>query len=502
MHHRMPELVWQVMQPTVTPSMEPKNLIIFMSDGHDPRYLGSAGHPLMHTPALDRLADRGTRFSNAYTPCPICVPARASFATGRHVHQTGCWDNAHAYDGEIPGWGRQVQRAGYPIEAIGKMHFRRAEDPLGFDRQHEPMHIVDGVGMVWGALRDPFPTLDPPFRLIKSVGVGVSNYNLYDRRIANGAAEWLMARAKESDRPWVLYVGFVAPHPPFVVPREYLDRYPLDQVPLPKAHNAPAESLHPWLRAQREFIAQDRFFRDDEERRLAFASYMALLSFVDAQIGLVLDTLQELGLESETRVLYTSDHGDSPGVRGIWGKFNFYEESAKVPMILSGPGVEPGTVCDTPVSLVDVYPTVLDALNIIRPESDKTLESKSLFDIAGAPTESDRLVLGQYHAFASPSGGYMLRKGRYKYHYYVGYRPELFDLENDPEELVDLASDPDYEGVLAEMEALLREKLDPEEVDSRAKADQGRLIERHGGPEKALGVGAPGTTPVPGYDHE
>ena len=482
--------------------MNAKNLIIFMSDGHDPRYLGSAGHPLMHTPALDRLAARGTRFANAYTPCPICVPARASFATGRHVHQTGCWDNAHAYDGDLPGWAQHVQRAGYPIEAIGKMHFRRAEDPLGFDRQHEPMHIVDGVGMVWGALRDPFPTLDPPFRLIKTVGAGVSNYNLYDRRIANLAAEWLKARATSGGGPWVLYVGFVAPHPPFVVPREYLDLYPLDQVPLPKAHDMAAEDLHPWVRAQREFIAQDRFFRDDEERRLAYASYLALLSFVDAQIGFVLDTLEELGLDADTRVLYTSDHGDSPGARGLWGKFNFYEESVKVPMILSGPDVEPGTVSETPVSLIDVHPTVLDALHIAEPEGKGALDGGTLFEIAAAPTEPERIVLSQYHAFASPTGGYMLRKGRYKYHYYVGYRPELYDLENDPDEYVDLAVDPDYAGVLSEMEAQLRSRLDPEAVDREAKADQGRLIEHHGGPEKALRVGAPGATPVPGYDHE
>ncbi len=482
--------------------MEAKNLIIFMSDGHDPRYLGSAGHPLMHTPALDRLANRGTRFSNAYTPCPICVPARASFATGRHVHQIGCWDNAHAYDGDMPGWAGQVQSAGYPIEAIGKMHFRRVEDPLGFDRQHEPMHIADGVGMVWGALRDPFPTLNPPFRLIKTVGAGVSNYNLYDRRIANHAAEWLKARAKAGRGPWVLYVGFVAPHPPFVVPREYLDRYPLDRVPLPKAHGMPAESLHPWLRAQRAFIAQDRFFRDDEERRLAFASYMALLSFVDAQIGFVLDALEELGLDAETRVLYTSDHGDSPGARGLWGKFNFFEESAKVPMIMAGPGIEPGKVSETPVGLIDVYPTVLDGLGIAPPEGDGALDGKSLFEIAGAAAEPERIVLSQYHAFASPAGGYMLRKGRYKFNYYVGYGPELYDLENDPEEISDLAADPLHAGRLVEMEAHLREWLDPEAVDRRAKADQARLIERHGGPKKALGVGAPGTTPVPGYGHE
>lgn len=482
--------------------MKAENLIVFMSDGHDPRYLGSAGHPLMHTPALDRLAARGTRFSNAYTPCPICVPARTSFATGRHVHQTKSWDNAHAYDGEIDGWARQVQRAGHPIEAIGKMHFRREEDPLGFDRQHEPMHIVDGVGMVWSALRDPFPTLDPPFRLIKNVGAGVSNYNLYDRRIANHAAEWLMARAKTDGDPWVLYVGFVAPHPPFIVPREFLDLYPLDRVPLPKAHDMPAESLHPWVQAQRAFIAQDQFFHDDAERRLAFASYMALLSFVDAQVGFVLDTLEETGLDADTRVLYTSDHGDSPGARGLWGKFNFFEESAKVPMILSGPGVESGKVSETPVSLIDVYPTVLDALDIASPASDGTTDGKSLFEIAATPTDPGRIVMGQYHAFASPTGGYMLRKGRFKFHYYVGYGPELYDLESDPEEREDLAGDPAHAQKLAEMESLLRDRLDPEAVDALAKADQARLIERHGGSEKALSVGAPGTTPVPGYGQE
>lgn len=477
--------------------MGARNLIVFMSDGHDPRYLGSAGHPLMDTPALDRLAARGVRFANAYTPCPICVPARASFATGRHVHETGCWDNAHAYDGETPGWAQRVQRAGHPIEAIGKMHFRRAEDPLGFDRQHEPMHIVDGIGMVWGALRDPFPKLDPPFRLIKTVGAGVSNYNLYDRRIANRAAEWLKARAND-DKPWVLYVGFVAPHPPFIVPREYLDRYPLDDIPLPKAHDMAADRLHPWVRAQREFIAQDSFFRDDDERRLAYASYLGLLSFVDAQVGFVLDALEELGLDADTRILYTSDHGDSPGARGLWGKFNFFEEAAKVPLILAGPDIEPGAVCETPVSLVDIHPTVLDALAVEPSESD----GESLFDIAAAPADPKRIVLSQYHAFASPTGGFMLRRGRYKYHYYVGHGPELYDLDADPEELRDLAGDPAHAGVLAEMEALLRDRLDPEEVDSRAKEDQARLIERHGGPEKALHAGAPGTTPVPGYGQE
>ena len=473
-----------------------------MSDGHDPRYLGSAGSDLAHTPALDRLAASGVRFSNAYTPCPICVPARAAFATGRSVHETACWDNAQAYDGSIPGWAQYLRDAGRSVEAIGKMHYRRVEDPLGYDRQHEPMHIMDGIGMVWGAIRNPFPKLDREFRLIKETGAGVSNYNLYDRRIANRTVEWLKERADKDEGPWALYVGFAAPHPPFIVPREFLDHYPLDKVPMPKTYAVPGTEHHPWVKAQAEFIGQDKQFKDDEERRRAYASYLGLLSFVDAQVGFILDMLTQTGLAENTHVLYTSDHGDSPGARGLWGKFNFYEESAKVPMILSGPDVPDGVVCETPVSLIDCHATILDGLGVERASDDPATESRSLFALAHSDDAPDRPVLSQYHAFASPTGGYMLRKGKYKYHYYVGYRPELFDLKADPEELHDLAEDAAYKPVLAEMEQSLRERLDPEAVDAEAKAAQAALIERHGGPDKARNVGAPGTTPVPGYGQE
>ena len=135
-------------------------------------------------------------------------------------------------------------------------------------------------------------------------------------------------------------------------------------------------------------------------------------------------------------------------------------------------------------------------------DRDEGSDGHSLFEIAAAPEDPERIVLEQYHAFASPTGGFMLRRGRYKYNYYVGHGPELYDLESDPEEMTDLASDPGHASTLAEMEALLRERLDPEAVDAQAKSAQAALIARHGGPEKALGVGSPGTTPVPGYGQE
>ena len=131
------------------------NVLVLLADEHDPRVTGMVGHPMVQTPNLDALARRGTRFTNAYTPSPVCVPARAGLATGRWVHDIGYWDNAMGYDGREPGWGHTLQAAGVRVESIGKLHYRRADDPTGFDRQHEPMHLAEGVGQVWGSVRDP-----------------------------------------------------------------------------------------------------------------------------------------------------------------------------------------------------------------------------------------------------------------------------------------------------------------------------------------------------------
>ena len=121
--------------------MSAPNLLIIMSDEHDPRYMGASGDTFVKTPNLDRLAAGGTRFSNAYTNCPICVPARTAFATGAYVNDIGYWDNAIAYDGRVKGWGHHLQDAGVCVESIGKLHYRLDEDPTGFDRRHLPMHI-------------------------------------------------------------------------------------------------------------------------------------------------------------------------------------------------------------------------------------------------------------------------------------------------------------------------------------------------------------------------
>jgi choline-sulfatase len=145
------------------------NVLVVMSDQHNPKVMGCAGHPVVATPNLDALAAAGVRSTAAYTNSPICVPARAAWATGHYVHEIGYWDNAIAYDGRAPGWGHALQRAGIPVESIGKLHYVDADAPTGFDRQIDPMHIMGGIGQVWGSVRDPLPRkVGAPFLVTRS----------------------------------------------------------------------------------------------------------------------------------------------------------------------------------------------------------------------------------------------------------------------------------------------------------------------------------------------
>jgi choline-sulfatase len=473
-----------------------RNVIVIMSDEHDPRIMRCSGHPFVCTPNLDRLAASGARFTSAYTPSPICVPARAAFATGMRVHQIRHWDNAMPYTGTHRGWGHVLQEHGIRVESIGKLHYRNTEDPAGFDAEHLPMHVVGGHGMVWASIRDPFrPRLNGPRMLGETIGPGESTYTQYDRSVTQRAVQWLADAGRSADTPFVLYVGLVAPHFPFVVPAQFYDLYPTDRLPEPKLHPNSGYQRHPWVQEYADFMGSEDRFRDADERRRAFAAYYGLCSWVDHNVGQILSALQSSGLAERTNVVYTSDHGDNLGARGVWGKSTLYEESVKVPMLLAGPDVTP-TVCTTPVDLLDLFPTILQGMGIDPAPEMAGRPGRSLFEIARSAPNPERPIFSEYHAAGSNSAGYMLRCGRWKYHHYVAFQPELFDLETDPEELTDLAGRADFAGVIEAMQRKLREICDPEAVDRLAKADQVALIERHGGLDAAHQLGSSTSTPV------
>ena len=478
--------------------MEPRNLLVIMSDEHSPRALGVAGHALARTPNLDRLAARGTRFTSAYTSSPICVPARASFATGKYQYQVGYWDNADAYDGAVPSWHHFLREGGHRVVSIGKLHFRGLPgDDHGFSEEIVPMHVVDGLGDVKGLVRSDIPRRKGYEKLAALAGPGESPYTRYDRDIAGRAQAWLREEApRHRERPWALFVSFVCPHFPLVAPQRFFDLYPPERIPLPKQYLPAERPHHPYLREYHACVGYDDGFGGDLAKvRRAIAGYLGLVSFMDDNVGAVLRALDECGLTAVTRIVYTSDHGDNAGARGLWGKSTMFEESAGVPLILAGPDIGGGASCATPVSHVDLFPFFLAATGTPMPSGD--YKGVSPLELAGG-ARPDRAVLSEYHAIGSSGGVTMLRKGRWKYVHYVKYRPQLFDLESDPEELVDVADRAENTPTLGALRAELQHFCDPEEVDARAKRRQAELLARYGGREAALARGDLNYTPAPG----
>ncbi|HEY2884953.1 MAG TPA: sulfatase-like hydrolase/transferase [Rhizomicrobium sp.] len=479
--------------------MNPANLLVLMSDEHNPKFLHSAGHPFIETPNLDALAARGTRFTSAYTTCPICVPARAAFAVGRYVHEIGYWDNGDAYDGAVPSWHHALRDAGHRVVSIGKLHFRgRRGDDHGFSEEIVPMHVVDGIGDVKGLIRENIPKRKGGDKMAHRAGPGESPYAAYDRDIASRAQIWLHEEApKWRERPWVLFVSFVLPHFPLTAPPHWFYRYSQQDLPMPKLYSPRSRPRHPYLEQYEYVVDYDAHFTSEADVKRAIAGYSGLVSMMDENIGHILRALRDTGLVANTRVIYTSDHGDNVGARGLWGKSTLYEESAGVPLIMAGPDVPAGRVIDTAVSHIDCAPTILEAAGEPPRVDGRDLPGASLFDVADGATPI-RPVISEYHATASVAAAYMLRFGRFKYCHYVAHRPQLFDLAEDPEELVDVATDARYAITLGEGERLLRAALDPEATDERAKHRQAELLAFFGGREKALARGDLGFTPAPG----
>jgi choline-sulfatase len=478
--------------------MRPTNLLFILSDEHNKRVTGCYGHPMVRTPNLDALAGRGTRFTSAYTNCPICVPARASFATGRYVHQVRCWDNAIAYEGEPASWGHRLMQQGHRVVSIGKLHYKASKpEANGFDEEILPLHIVNGVGDLLGLIRDELPRRMGALRLGPEAGAGESEYTHYDRSIVDETVKWLRHEApRHRDRPWALYVGFVSPHFPLIAPPAFYELYPEAAVPWPALYDPAERPRHPFIDAMRRCLCFDEPFDAPMVRR-AIAAYLGLVSFLDDNVGTILRALEETGLAEHTRVVYSSDHGDNLGTRGLWGKSTMYEESAGVPMIVAGPDVPAAAVCDTPVTLADGFPTFIQALGAEPDPADRDLPGVSLLDVARGQVPR-RTILSEYHAAGAITASYMIRHGRYKYVHYVGMPPMLFDLAADPHERTDLAPDPSRAPLVAECEKKLRELLDPEAVDRLARADQRTHIELNGGKEAILKKGTFRYSPPPG----
>ncbi len=481
----------------------PANLILFQSDNHNGHLMGCQGHQVVQTPVMDRIAARGVRFANAYCSSPLCCPSRSSLATGRYPHQTGYWDNALTYDGRLPTWHHRLREQGHTVTAIGKLHYRSSEDDNGFTEEIVPMHLHEGKGAIKNLLRgygnEP-PKDDGSFwkLYIERSGVGTTHYQDYDRDITAKAIAWLKQHARNNGKPWVLYVSYISAHPPFTVPQRLWDLYPADVMPLPPAFRPGERPEHPAVEFLRHMDGM-RVMTDEAALRRIAAGYFGLITHLDEQIGAVLGAAEELGLLGNTRIAYTSDHGELFGAQGVFGKKNLYEGAIRVPLLLAGPGVPEGRVVQQHASHVDLFPTLLAGAGARLGEADADLPGIDLWP-AITGREQPRVAFAEYHAQGSRAGAFVLRDGGMKLIYHVGMPPQLFDLARDPDELQDLAASlPDQVKVL---EQKLRAICDPEAVDARAKADQRKAADAWGGAARLLGETQILFTPPPGVSKE
>lgn len=477
--------------------MKALNTLFILSDEHSRETSGCYGHPMVETPNIDALAANGTVFDSAYTPSPICIPARAALHTGKNTHETRNWCNGNPYKGETKSWAHHLSENGHDAVSIGKLHFRSTDDDNGFTEEIIPLHVVEGIGDLVGCLRTARPAKKGLEQMSEMIGPGDSSYQDYDIAIADTACDWLTKKAKENNgKPWTLFVSFVCPHFPLIAQEEFYKRYDPDKVPLPKGFANPNSLQHSALKKMKSYLDYDQHF-DEEKTRIAIASYYALITFIDHQIGRILETIEQVGFTDSTRIIYSSDHGDNLGARGLWGKSTHYEESAGIPLILNGPDIPQGKRVSTPASLIDLAPTLIDFNGVVLSDSERSeLSGTNLIEIAQGEN-SDRSILSEYHAIGSVTGTFMIRYKNWKYVHYVDYPCQLFDLEKDPNEMDDLGESDEFESIRRMCYYKLLEHCDPKEANEQAFSDQADRVRENGGQEAILKRKSIPFTPAP-----
>lgn len=471
------------------------NILLIMTDQHRADLMSCADKDLVPTPNIDRIAERGVRFTNAYCSSPVCVASRMSLLTGLYAHTTGAINNRDRLDWRYRTMAHHFAEAGYLTGLIGKMHFNDAHKHgfeyylsindwliyLGPKVQHYANEIANqplapkffhtmidsGAGLPdLSGLWDGFsPWVGHVERFtFDSVASRLQPEDHLDTFIARESAKFMR---RYQDQPFLLVVSSMKPHPPFFPPKQWADQYPVDEMELPPVGDIETYPPHIQRRIQRFQKIDIRL------QRATRAGYLGNLAFVDKCIGFVLEALWELGLEKNTIIVYTSDHGEMLGDHGLYGKFCLFEPSVRVPLIISYPKEIPqGKVANALTEYIGLYPTLTELAGISpptakplvdMPNAPEHLDAISFIDVLHNPDREGPPAVFCEHDLRSQTPQYMIRTHRYKYIFNHGSMDELYDLEADPGEYVNRVHDQKLRRVREELRDQLFEWYNPEE---------------------------------------
>ncbi|MDR7810442.1 sulfatase-like hydrolase/transferase [Lacrimispora sp.] len=449
------------------------NVITILSDEHSYEMMHFVNHSLLRTPNLDRLAGEGIVFDSFYSTCPVCAPARASFFTGNYVHQLGTWDNSTPYDGTVVGISHHAVRNGCTFACIGKTHFHHEGSyEFTYESQAGYMHRPD-IGCYFRDQKIERIGAEKRFERI-----GIKTEESFDDRVLAESLSWLEAHRDEDN--FMLYIGFLDPHFPFYVKQEHWDYYNSRITEIPDELRPPFTSLNPSLEWMRTYFKCEQV--PEETIRRVLVGYHCAIEEFDERLGVLLDAIDRLGLRGNTAVCYSSDHGEQLGYHGMWWKCCMFEQSAHIPLIFRVPETAAKRI-PAPASLADLYPTFCDLLNIPQPEG---IAGHSLMKLITDGIDPDRpdFAFSEYHAHGIPDGMFMIRWRQYKYVFYCGDKPQLFNLKKDPgehENLLETSSDdPKVQRISDSCHRRLLSVCDPHAVNARAKEFQKRMKKEMG----------------------
>ncbi len=445
--------------------------------------MGCSGDPVIRTPNLDKLAARGVVFGNNYCASPICVPSRASMLTGQHPYKNRVWTNTQILSSGIPTFAHALGAAGYRPVQIGRMHFNGPDQLHGFTERHIGDHSPNHLGsdeVDHGGLKG---TQGPHRVSLELSGHGLNAYQVHDEQVAARTIEFLDEHVNSgvTDEPFCLSVGFMLPHQPFVATKDDYAEY-RGKVPPPKNPRAFEDETHPYLKWWKS-KAKIEDVTDAEIDRCRTA-YYALVTRLDVLLGEILDSLEKHDLLDNTLIIYTADHGEQIGEKGLWWKQTFYEDAVKVPAIISWPARLPqGQRIDRVTSQLDLNATMLDAAN--APALPSSV-GRSLLPLISDPTTGDWHDIAFSEYCTEPGDpmhsdgdiiwqNRMVREDDWKLIYFHGMPSQLFNLADDPDELNDLIDVPEHVEMAKRLTGMVLDDWDPDRVGEQIREQAANL---------------------------
>ena len=451
------------------------NFVIFMLDQLAPQFMPSYGHCLVKMPAMQAFSEQSVVFDAAYCNYPLCAPARYSFMSGRLPSRIGAWDNAAEFAAEIPTFAHHLSALGYDTTLSGKMHFCGPDQLHGFHRRLTTDVYPSDFAWVpnWDqpeAKLDWFHNMD----VVHQAGICTrSAYLDFDDEVVFQAKRHLFDLARKGDdKPFCLVVSLISPHDPYLARREHWDLYRHDDIDMPKL-KAGSVPLDPHSQRISNGIGMLDPAPSEDAIRNARHAYYGSVSYIDERFADLMQSVQESGFADNTVTIVTGDHGDMLGERGLWFKMNWYENAARIPMIINGPGIKAARV-KAAVSQIDILPTLLDLASNGAPLHEEVItEGRSLVPHLTGGEGHDE-VIGEYMGEGAKAPGVMIRRGRYKFVHFQSDPDQLYDVEADPLEVTNLASDPAHAVQVAALRVEIAKGWDLAAIRQQVVASQRR----------------------------